>query len=651
MPDNAAQPRAATAAAIRRALDGRWAHVREASRAQLDIDALRADITLTQDEHRARVREQMRMLVDTGYPAAGFPADQGGTGDIGGSVTSFEMLAHADLSLLVKACVQWGLFGGAVSNLGTKEHHELVPDIIDLSLPGCFAMTETGRGSDVQALRTTATYDPQTQEFVIDTPDRSAYKDYIGGAANDARIAALFAQLITADGVEHGVHCFLVPLRDDDGRLLPGVHAEDDGPKLGLNGVDNGRLAFAGVRVPRTALLNRYADVSEDGTYSSAIENPGRRFFTMLGTLIRGRISVGGAGGAAARFALVIALRYAEQRTQFERPDGTPVTILDYRLHQRRLLPLLARSYALAFAQNEMVSRLHDVASAPQADEYQQRELESRAAGLKALTTWHATRTIQECREACGGAGYLLANRLGQLKSDTDVFTTFEGDNHVLLQLVAKELLTGYAKDFSGMDTLATVRFVTRQFAGIALERTTARELVQRLVDTARSRAGEEADLLDRGTHLRMLEDRETHLLETVARRLQQAGGDDSDAFQVFNHAQDHVLQLGRAHIERVTLEAFVAGIDGCADPQGTVLLNRMCDLYVLSCVEADKAWFLEHGRLTPSRSKSVTALVSSLCEQLRADVGTLVDALGVPDEWLDVPMLRPFAEQGPAQT
>jgi hypothetical protein len=154
------------------------------------------------------------------------------------------------------------------------------------------------------------------------------------------------------------------------------------------------------------------------------------------------------------------------------------------------------------------------------------------------------------------------------------------------------------------MDTLATVRFVTRRAAGIAIERTTARELLQRLVDSARSRSDEEAGLLDRGTHLRALEDREVHLLETLAGRLRRAGADDADAFAVYNNAQDHVVQLGRAHVERVVLEAFVAAIARCPDPGGKRLLNSMCDLYVLSCIDADKAWFLEHGRLTPSRSK-----------------------------------------------
>ena len=90
------------------------------------------------------------------------------------------------------------------------------------------------------------------------------------------------------------MHAFVVPIRED-GEVLPGVRIEDCGRKLGLNGVDNGRIWFDGVRVPRTALLNQFADVTADGVYESPIENPNRRFFTMLGTLVQGRVCVGGA--------------------------------------------------------------------------------------------------------------------------------------------------------------------------------------------------------------------------------------------------------------------------------------------------------------------------------------------------------------------
>ncbi len=621
-------------AALRELLDGPWSRVRQQARDHLR-GGLFAPVTgLGVEQHRDRVMTQLKEIATTEMPGYGFSAAHGGSDDLGASVVSFEMLV-CDLSLMVKVGVQWGLFGGAIQALGTEEHHSrYLPRVISLDLPGCFAMTEQGHGSDVQGLRTTARYDPATEEFVVHTPDDDARKDYIGNAARDGLMAVVFAQLIT-DGQNHGVHALLVPIRDDDGSPLPGVRVEDCGHKAGLNGVDNGRLWFDNVRVPRTALLNRYGDVAPDGSYSSPIDSPGRRFFTMLGTLVRGRISVAGGAGTAAKAALTIAIRYANTRRQFGHPDGGEVRLLDYRAHQRRLLPALARSYALHFAQDELVQALHNGSKEPLSDE-DQRRLEARAAGTKAVTTWHATHTIQTCREACGGAGYLSVNRLPQLKADSDVFTTFEGDNTVLLQLVAKGLLTRYRDSFGDLDPTEMARFVAGQFLGAVIERTAARSLIERLVDATRRRG--DSDITDRGWQLDLLEDREKHVVETLARRLRRAGTGTA-AFDAFNDAQDHVLKAGRAHVDRVVLEAFVAAIERCDDPDTRVVLDQLCTLYALSIVEEDRAWFMEHGRLTAPRAKAVTETVNSLCAELRPHAASLVDAFGLPDEWLAAPI------------
>ena len=294
-----------TAEHLRNALDGRWRDVKNEMRERLSDEVFRPHFTPNTVIARTKVNEQLRIMAAAGAAEDGFRKEHGGTGDVGAAITRIEMLAMSDLSLMVKAGVQWGLFGGAIENLGTERHHrKYVRRIIDCDLLGCFAMTETGHGSNVQALETTATYDPATREFVIHSPTPTSRKDYIGGAAQTARMAAVFAQLIThEDGapVQHGVHCLLVPLRDEDGNDLPGVTTSDNDYKGGLPGVDNGRIMFDHVRVPRENLLNRYGDVSEDGTYTSPIESPGRRFFTMLGTLVRGRVTVGGSASAAAR--------------------------------------------------------------------------------------------------------------------------------------------------------------------------------------------------------------------------------------------------------------------------------------------------------------------------------------------------------------
>jgi acyl-CoA oxidase len=587
----------------------------------------------------------MKIMAAAGAADDGFRKEHGGTGNVGAAITMIEMLAMSDLSLMVKAGVQWGLFGGAIENLGTERHHEAyVKKIINLELRGCFAMTETGHGSDVQSLETTAIYDPATEEFVIDSATPTARKDYIGGAAETATVAAVFARLIThEDGepIDHGVHCFVVPIRDADGNDLPGVTTSDNHYKGGLPGVDNGRITFDHVRVPRVNLLNKYGDVAPDGTYSSPIENPNRRFFTMIGTLIRGRICVAGSAGNGARLALDIATRYALQRRQFSAPDDeAEVLIMDYLVHQRRLFPLIATSYALQFAQNELVAKCHDLQTADAPDAEEQRELESRAAGLKAANTWHASRAIQEAREACGGAGYMAENRLIALRADTDVFTTFEGDNHVLTQLVAKELLTAYADDIRSMSPVEWVRFAANAVGDRVMKRTAAEAIMQRIVD-ARQDSEEEGSLFNRGTQVKMFEDREEYLLSSVARRLQ-AKSDEMSAFDAFNAVQDHVLHAASAHIDRVVLEAFVAGIDSCEDDEAREVLDMVCDLYALSVIEDDKAWYIEHRYLSTERAKAVTRGINERCRLLRPYAETLVDGFGIPEQLRYAEMLHP---------
>lgn len=626
---------------LRNTLDGRWRDVKNQMRERLTDEIFAPHYTPNTVIARTKVAEQMKIMADAGAADDGFRKEHGGTGNVGAAITMIEMLAMSDLSLMVKAGVQWGLFGGAVENLGTERHHEqYVPKIINLELRGCFAMTEWGHGSDVQSLETTATYDPETQEFVIDSATPSARKEYIGGAAETATMAAVFAQLITG-GENHGVHCFLVPIRDADGNDLPGVTTSDNHYKGGLPGVDNGRIVFDHVRVPRENLLNKYGDVAPDGTYSSPIENPGRRFFTMIGTLIRGRVCVGGSAGNAARLALDIATRYALQRRQFSAPDDEhEVLIMDYLVHQRRLLPLIAKSYALQFAQNELVAKCHDIQTADAPDAEEQRELESRAAGLKAANTWHASRAIQEAREACGGAGYMAENRLIALRADTDVFTTFEGDNHVLTQLVAKELLTAYADDIRSMSPVEWVRFAANAVSDRVMKRTAAEAIMQRIVD-ARQDSEEEGSLFNRGTQVKMFEDREEYLLSSVARRLQ-AKSNEMSAFDAFNAVQDHVLHAASAHIDRVILEAFVAGIDSCEDEKAREILDLVCDLYALTVIEDDKAWYIEHRYLSTERAKAVTRGINDRCRRLRPYAETLVDGFGIPEPLRYAEMLHP---------
>ncbi len=635
-------------------LDGKYSDIRAMARKNLVEYAHVLDdaIELPTAEFRERVLELVREMAKTGATGLGFPTEYGGGGDIGAMAAGFETMAFGDLSILVKFGVQFGLFGGAILQLGSKHHHDAyVADLVTGKLMGCFAMTETGHGSNVQALGTYATYDADAREFVITTPDDMSRKDYIGNAAAHASMAVVFAQL-EIGGDSQGVHAFVVPIRDKKGRPLAGVRIQDDGEKIGLNGVDNGRLWFDGVRVPRANMLNRYAEVTEDGRYLSEIDNPDRRFFTMLGTLIQGRVCVGGAGISASKVALAVAVKYANRRRQFGAPNADEELLLDYGMHQRRLLPLLAKTYALHFCQEVLVHELHNVLSTTDAPDRQRRALESRAAGTKALATWHASRTIQECREACGGAGYLMANRLGALRADTDVFTTFEGDNHILLQLVAKGLLTDYSSSFGELDQLGMVRFVANLAVETVVERTSVHKLLERIKDVlpgGDDSWDQEAGLLDPEYQLAMFRWREEHILAGVARRLKRGMDSGTDSVEVFSQVQDHVIAAGRAHVERLVLEDFVAKTAAMVEGENKVALNLLCDLYALSTIEADRGWWMEHGRLSSTRSKAITREVSSLCRAVRPIAEDLVDGFGIPPEMMKAEMLLPVGGQHPA--
>jgi len=353
----------------------------------------------------------------------------------------------------------------------------------------------------------------------------------------------------------------------------------------------------------------------------------------------------GGAAINASKVAITIAVKYALLRRQFGAPgSGGEELLLDYGMHQRRLFPLIARTYAFHFAQEQLAAGLHEAFSTDATSEHDQRALESRAAGTKALGTWHASTTIQACREACGGAGYLSVNRFDALRADTDVFTTFEGDNTILLQLVAKGLLTDYRDGFSDLDPLGMMRFVASAAVETVFERASVRQVVERLRDAVPGGASDDPDagLLDPEYHLSMFRWREEHMLSGVARRLKNGMDRGGDPAEVFSRCQDHVIGAAKAHVERLVLEAFVDKIEAMEEGGNREAMNLVCDLFALSTIEQDRAWFMEHGRLSTQRSKAVTAMVIELFGRVRPIAEDLVDAFDVPPEMLRAEILAP---------
>tara|TARA_R110002124_G_scaffold206581_4_gene373177 strand:+ start:13731 stop:16028 length:2298 start_codon:yes stop_codon:yes gene_type:complete len=573
-------------------------------------------------DFREQVLIWCKILANKGYGSIGFPKEYGGKNDMEGYFTVMETLSYRDLSTVIKFGVQFGLWGMSVLMLGTKKHHQkYLKAIGSLELPGCFAMTETNHGSNVRGIETTATYNHAEKNFTIHTPHINARKEYIGNAALHGKMATVFAKLII-DGKDYGVSTFIVPLRDDQGKTLPGISIEDCGRKMGLNGVDNGLIAFDTVIVPKENMLDKFSSVDDEGNFQSPIASDNKRFFTMLGTLVGGRIGIPRSALAASKSGLTIAIRYADKRRQFG-PDGTSeVPILNYRMHQRRLLPLLAKTYACHFAMEHMTDRFLN------RKESEMQEIEALAAGLKSYVTWHNTSTLQECREACGGKGYLSENRIDALKNDSDVYTTFEGDNTVLLQLVAKSRLSSYKKQFENMNLFTVIDYV------VTKTKTTLTEKNPLII-----RKTDEAHLLDPDFHLNAFQYRESSILNSAAKRLKRLMDEGMDPFDAVNVAQHHLFTLGMAFIERVILEQFIEKIKQTTDPELKFVLKRLCDLFALYQIETHKGWYLEQGYMEGGKAKAIRKMVNQLCWETRKDAVPLVNAFNIPDSCLSAPI------------
>jgi acyl-CoA oxidase len=567
---------------------------------------------------REQVFKWAKLLAEQGMGSMAYPKEYGGQGDMASYFSVMETISYFDLSLVVKFGVQFGLWGMSVYSLGTEKHHKkYLKDIGTLGLPGCFAMTETGHGSNVRGIETTATYDHASRTFIINTPNELARKEYIGNAALHGQMATVFAKIIV-EGKDYGVGAFVVPLREKDGRLKPGIEIKDCGRKLGLNGVDNGAIYFRNVAIPKDDMLDKFAGVNDEGKFTSPISSDNRRFFTMLGTLVGGRIGIPRSGNAASKLGLTIAIKYGDQRRQFGPEGASEVPILNYRTHQRRLMPLLANAYALHFSLQYLTERFLN------RKESEMQEIEALAAGLKSFATWNTTATLQECRECCGGKGYLSENRIGDLKNDSDIYTTFEGDNTVLMQLVAKSRLTEFKQEFSNMNAIGILNYVAQQAATAVSE-----------MNPITTRKTDEDHLLDFEFHKAAFEYRERDILTSAAKRLRRHIKEGMDSFDAFNVAQHHLVQVGFAYIERIILEKFQEAVLNTKDKGCQQVLRKLCNLFALSQIEKNKAWYLEQGYMEGSKTKAIRKLMNQLCWETRQEAVPLVDAFRIPDNCL----------------
>ncbi|XP_026747712.1 peroxisomal acyl-coenzyme A oxidase 3 [Trichoplusia ni] len=385
-------------------------------------------------------------------------------------MTINEAVQSLNPSVSVKMAIGIYLFSNALLSLGTERHHKFYEStFVKRETVASFALTEIAHGSDARLMRTTATYDPQHKQFVIHTPDFEAAKCWVGNLGRTCTHTLLFAQLITPDGTNHGLHGFLVPIRNPETmETNPGLIVGDMGEKIGVNGIDNGFIMFNQYRIPRENLLNRTADVTEDGVYESSFSDPSRILGAALENLSAGRIGIMQESCHSIASAVTIAIRYAATRMQFGERDNE-IPLIEYELHQWRLFGYVSaavvfRMYIENFAKIylDIVEKSNSGMKVDNLSEAVS-EIHAMVSCSKPLLTWTVLAAAQQCREACGGHGYLKCANLGDIRSNHEATVTYEGDNNVLSQQTGNWLLRQFesARGSRSVDSpLHTVAFL-----------------------------------------------------------------------------------------------------------------------------------------------------------------------------------------------
>jgi acyl-CoA oxidase len=343
----------------------------------------------------------------------------------------------------------------------------------------------------------------------------------------------------------------------------------------------------------------------------------------MLGTLVGGRICVAKGALSGAKLALHIAVKYALNRRQFN--DASRVQedlIMDYPTHQLRLAPPIAKAYVYQAALDRLIVEYSN------ADDTDRRKLETQVAGLKAEVTWFANRTIQECREACGGKGYLLENRIAGLKNDVDIFTTFEGDNTVLLQLAAKGVLSDFREEFNSDDFGSVLKLLGAQLGS---RLSAINPLYTNKVD--------KEHLFNPKFHLHAFHYRTQRLTYTLAMRLRDYSRKGISTHQAFLKVQTHLLALGKAYSNELAYQYFLDFTKAIENEKYNLLMGKLGTLFSLYEILQDSAWYQEHGYLGSNKSKAIRNRVERLSTELRPHIDALVNGFGVPGKLVNAPI------------
>jgi acyl-CoA oxidase len=521
-----------------------------------------------------------------------------------------EVAGMIDGSLCTKLTVQFNLFGGTVYKMGTDRHSYLHHSIDRLESVGCFGLTELGYGNNAVEMETTATYDPETDEFIINTPTTKAQKYWITNGAVHAHYSVVFAQTYV-NGSKEGIHGFLVPIRDSQLNIKKNVKIWDMGYKIGLNGIDNAALHFHNVRIPAQNLLNRSSDVI-DGNFKSDVEDSSerkrRRFLFLADQLLSGRICIACMTLGSTKMTLLTTVRYAKQRLGVGPTGLSDTPIFQYQLQQQELVPLLVNTFGLNFFLNHVIQKYSDYTKYSG----DHNELLRLCCIIKPMMTWHAERVASKCRERCGGQGFLAANRFGEAISGAHAGITAEGDNRVMLQKVSKELL----------ETVNTKQIIEYS--------------KEKMINTIRVYHDSNLKLLDL-YHVRYL-----HLLIKLAHSMKKAKHNQNVYSEWMYKSNYEIQKLAEIYGKYESIKCFLNVLEKCDDSEKE-LFQKMYRLYIFNDLFENGEEWIREGFLKKSQLKNIYNERNVLISILYEHVEDMINGFDIPEHMIHAPIAKDY--------
>ncbi|KAF4313161.1 Acyl-CoA oxidase [Botryosphaeria dothidea] len=502
---------------------------------------------------------------------------------------------------------------------------------------GCYAQTELGHGSNVRGLETLAIWSPEDKSFIIHSPHLTAAKWWIGSLGRTANHAVVMAQLVI-NNKPYGPHPFVVPIRDlKTHQPLPNIHIGDIGPKFGYNTMDNGFLLFNKVKVPHINMLARFSKVDPNTGKYIRPERPALVYGTL--TWVRSNI-VMQAGSTLAR-GVTIATRYCAVRRQFQDKDATDkksgeTQVLDYTMVQIRILTLLAATFALHFTgksmmalysenqkrMNQDVGKMGSTERGAGPEETHSgsdllADLHATSCGLKSLASSTAAEGLEVCRRACGGHGYSDFSGIGRWYSDYLPTVTWEGDNYMITQQVARYLLKSARSVLNGdkptNDTTTILKtFLDKSDMGAAFD------VLSKDEDIVAAFAWRAAFLT----------------FEALKHRDEQK--------KAWNDLLVDFYRLSKAHSQYLVVKNFYESIQASEfnrelDPETQTLMYKLFRLYALHTLESEASEFYTSSAVTVRQIQLArTSAVMKLLAEIRPHAVRLVDSWDFPDWQLD---------------